>query len=260
MDGKIINGIISDHKRITPFNAVCAVGDKNTYPTILPNHFHVDDFQPDFLDFLLGEIAADTVYIQNRDIGNNTENYIAGFHTANYIYCGNSVFQKHSYEWKEPQGNVIINQHANIDMRAKEIIFETGVSVTGGASLHAYLGYTGYCTEDMSVRNSLANEIHNSTIANQVFENNSLSKSKIQNVDISIYPNPLNNSEKLIAELKFANQAQLLVFDLSGRIIIHTKIVEGKNSISVPENSKCIFITKIITNEGLEYNSKLVVY
>jgi hypothetical protein len=42
-------------------------------------------------------------------------------------------------------------------MRAKEIIFETGVSVTGGASLHAYLVYTGYCIEDMSERNSLTN-------------------------------------------------------------------------------------------------------
>ncbi|HRG60253.1 MAG TPA: hypothetical protein PK323_14965, partial [Bacteroidia bacterium] len=120
MNGKIINGVVAEYKKITPFDAVCAVGDKNTYPTILPNHFHVDDFQPDFLDFLLGEIASDTVYIQNRDIGNNTENYIAGFHTANYIYCGNSVFQKHSNEWKEPPGEVVMNQNAKIDMRAKE--------------------------------------------------------------------------------------------------------------------------------------------
>ena len=145
-------------------------------------------------------------------------------------------------------------------MRAKEIIFETGVSVTGGASLHAYLGYTGYCTEDMSERNSLANEIQNSTISNQVFENNSTSTNKVQNVNLSIYPNPLNNSEILIADLKFANQAQLLIFDVSGRIIIDTKIVEGKNSISIPENSKGIFIAKIITNEGLQFYNKLVVY
>lgn len=145
-------------------------------------------------------------------------------------------------------------------MRAKEIIFETGVSVAGGASLHAYLGYTGYCTEDMSERNSLTNAIVNSTIANKVAENSYSFTNRIRNIDLNIYPNPLSNAEKLIAELKFANQAQLLIFDVSGRIIIDTKIVEGKNFISIPENSKGIFITKIITNEGIEHHNKLLVY
>lgn len=220
----------------------------------------MDDFQPDFLDFLLGEIVSDTVYIQNRDIGDNTDNYIAGFHSANYIYCGNSVFQKHSYEWKEPPGEVVMNQNAKIDMRAKEIIFETGVSVTNGASLHAYLGYTGICSEDMSHRNSSNNETANTTPTNQFIESKFISSNQAQNVLLKIYPNPLNSAEKLIAELTFANQAQLLIFDVAGRTIIDTKILEGKNIISIPENSKGIFITKIITNEGIENYSKLVIY
>ena len=115
---------------------------------------------------------------------------------ANYIYFGNRVFKKYSYEWKEPQGDVTIDQHAIIDMRAKEIILETGVSVIGGASLHAYLGYTEYCTEDMSQRNAISENVENATISNLESDSQKLDISNSQNVNIRIYQNPIGNSEK----------------------------------------------------------------
>ena len=38
-------------------------------------------------------MADENVYVQNRDIGNNTPNYMAGFHAKNVVYCGRDVYQ-----------------------------------------------------------------------------------------------------------------------------------------------------------------------
>lgn len=74
-------------------------------------------------------------------------------------------------EWRDKEGEVIIDQGTKVDMRGTEIIFTTGVSVTGGASLHAYLGYTGVCNDDMSQRNGESNSyIPNKPIQKDVFD------------------------------------------------------------------------------------------
>ena len=75
-------------------------------------------------------MADENVYIQNRDIGNNTTNYIAGFHAVNKVYCGKNVYQKYCNKWRDKEGDVIIDKETHIDMRGTEIVFTTGVSVT----------------------------------------------------------------------------------------------------------------------------------
>lgn len=255
----------TDHKRITPFDAVAVVGDPNIdgYNTILPNHFHVDDFQPDFLDFLLEEIAPDTVFIQNRDIGNNTPNYVAGFHSAYNVYAGQNVYQKYNPRyWKEPVGEVIINQNTMVDVRGKEIIFTTGFNVTEGGKLHAYLGSTGTCNDDMSQR--IGNEVNHNNFNSSELNTKLINERQIQltknDFSVNVYPNPISKNETFTIELLNESNAAIEIYDLMGKQIYKEHINMGLSNIVINNTSSSVLIIKIKNqNEKIVYK-KLALY
>ena len=161
-------------------------------------------------------MADQNVYVQNRDIGNNTEDYIAGFHAKNVVYCGRVVYQKYCNEWRDKVGDVIIDQGTQVELRGADIVFTTGVSITGGGSLHAHLGYTGNCTEDMSQRNGNENNggFNSGNIQNNKSkkEDESILQNKL-NADAIVYPNPIAENNSLNLELINSSQGLTTIFD-----------------------------------------------
>jgi hypothetical protein len=196
-------------------------------------------------------------------MGNKTVNYIAGFHAANKIYCGQRVYQKYCNEWRDKEGDVIIDQGTQVDFRAAEIVFTTGISVTGGGSLHARLGYTGNCTEDMSQRNGNENISGFNSVNLQNNEGKKEDVSMLQNklnADAIVYPNPIAENNSLNLELINSSQGLTTIFDITGKVILTVKIIEGKNQIPLPQNGKGIYFINIQYNENKIFNKKLVVY
>lgn len=251
----------SDHKQITPFDAVCSVGDPTLYTTFLPNHFHVDDFQSDFLPFLIGEIAPDDVFVQNRDIGNTTNNYIAGFHAFGKVYCGQRVYQDFCDEWREKEGEVIIDQGTAIEMTGTEIHFRTGVSVTGGGFLHAKIESVGGCMQNMGGRFGETS----STGAGQMEQYSIEEKEKKilasqnGNFQVQIYPNPTMENNRIIIKLSGSESAVCEVTDIAGRLISKTQIEEGENPLMLTEVSKGIIIIKTTSHDAKTDFKKLLV-
>ncbi len=254
----------TDHKQITQFDAVCSVGDPTLYTTFLPNHFHVDDFQSDFLPFLLGEIAPTDVYVQNRDIGNLTQNYFAGFHAIGKVYCGKSVYQNYCDEWREKEGEVVIDQGTKVEMTGTEIHFRTGVSVTGGAFLHAKIESVGVCTQNMGGRYGDTNQ----NILNQFEQNhpeekqeNEIFSEKLnENFQIQIYPNPATENHNIQIKLFGSESAYCEMTDVTGRFISNAKIKRGENLIALPIFSKGIIIIKTTSHDGKTDFKKLLVH
>jgi predicted secreted protein len=226
-------------------------------------------------------MADEDVYVQNRDIGNNTPNYIAGFfailttflmdakrtlrsvHAKNTVYCGSNVYQKYCNEWRDKIGDVIIDQGTQVELRGADIVFTTGVFVTGGGSLHAHLGYTGNCTEDMSQRNSNDDNSADNGGDAQVNENRSNQELPIKidnNPSINIYPNPVSENKVLMVEMFHSKEGILYLYDITGKTILTHKIYEGNNELILPHDSKGLYLIKIQNNEKNIFNKKLVVY
>ncbi len=250
-----------NHRKITPFDGVASVPDPELYQTILPNHFHVDDLQPDFLEFLTQEIAPYNIFIQNRDIGNLSPAYKAAFHAQGKIYCGKKVMQDFSDYWQEPVGEVLVDQGTKTLMTGTEIIFRTGVSVVGGGGLHAKLNIIGPCTDDLSGRYNNAGQNNGSEQTAPISQNNNFDvKTEGEGFSITISPNPINAKEqKLNVRLREIEFAQFQLIDLLGKEIFKSILTGGNNLIQLPEDAKGIYILKIIFNDGSHESKKLLI-
>jgi hypothetical protein len=138
-------------------------------------------------------------------------------------------------------------------LRGADIVFTTGVNVTGGGSLHAHLGYTGNCTEDMSQRNGNESNEGLNSYAIQNNESKKEDESILQNklnADAIVYPNPIAENNSLNLELINSSQGLTTIFDITGKVILTAKIIEGKNQIPLPQNGKGIYFINIQNNEN----------
>ena len=157
---------------------------------------------------------------------------------------------------------MLIDQGTNVDMRGTEIIFRTGTIVVGGGKLHAYLGYTGYCTNDMSGRNEFTDTNSNAVNNNHFSVNKEQHTNQITDTEIAIniFPNPASKDGSITIELFNEKSATAEIYDLTGRLLQSNQIFEGLNQMRLFENASSILIVKIKTNEGKISYKKLALY
>jgi hypothetical protein len=137
----------TDHFSITPFEAVYC--DKQTYEhikmqaSIDDNPSYSDLYLVYLRDFILDEVEADIVCLQNKTIGKNhkvdpTYKYRATYKAYDQILIGNLVSPK-----TDP-GDYIIEKTGVVDVHAKNsITLSPSFHTQSGSDFHAYIYYDG---------------------------------------------------------------------------------------------------------------------
>lgn len=159
---------------------------------------------------------------------------------------------------------MVIDQGTKVEMTGTEIHFRTGVSVTGGAFLHAKIESVGICTQNMGGRYGETNQNilnqYEQNLPEEKQENENVSEKLNENFQIQIYPNPATENNIIQIKLFGSESAYCEMTDVTGRIISTTQIKQGENLISLPFFSKGIIIIKTTSNEGKTDFKKLLVH
>ncbi|MCZ8196972.1 MAG: DUF4114 domain-containing protein [Flavobacterium sp.] len=94
---------------------------------------------------------------------------------------------------------------------------------------------------------------NNSALSNQNFEN--LVSNKIYN-----YPNPCQSNTTIVLPSN-TESAEVKIVDVSGKVIQNKKYTINSNSINIDVNeiAKGIYIFEVITNEGKDFKTKVVI-
>jgi hypothetical protein len=135
----------TDHFQVTPFEAIYC--DPQTYEhikmqaSIDDNAGYDDNYLVYIRDFILDEVEADIVCLQNKIIGKNhildqTYKYRAWYRAYDQIWIGNKVSPK-----TDP-GDYIIEKTGDITVYAKNSIsIKPGFHAQAGSDFHAFIGY-----------------------------------------------------------------------------------------------------------------------
>ncbi|WP_310559028.1 3-coathanger stack domain-containing protein [Flavobacterium sp.] len=191
----------SDHFNITPFEAVYC--DPQTYDHIKlietvedANDDTPGSYDPSYLDytteFIVNEVEAQNVFLQNKTIGNNHVQWDPNFTYKAWYKAQNKLTIGSLVTPKTDPGDYVIEATGNITVYAgQEINLKPGFHSQQGSEFHAYIEYDCYPVGGKSAQNT-QNE---SKISKEVmFNENNVSQSvqKIENerIEISIYPNP----------------------------------------------------------------------
>jgi hypothetical protein len=249
-----------NHRRLTPFDGVYSIGIKSQYinPPKLTNQYHVDNFEGEYLEYMLEEIEPKTYYIQNRNFGNETRGYRARIDAQEQIYVGKNVYQKYAQWWMDEEGDVVIDDNSKIELYAKEIIFTAGVSVTNGAMLYAKIATILPCNNpELYQRTSSSDNQEN-------LQNIYINKSEIynnannDNKNLVVFPNPIQKND-LSFDVNLNYNGKLFIYDGLGKELHSCNVKSGTNQIEVKScGTKGIYLLKIIDNEGNFQNQKLV--
>ncbi len=137
----------TDHFNITPFEAIYC--DPQTYEHIkmqqsIDDHQSYDDSYLVYLrNFILDEVEADIVCLQNQTIGKNhiqlsAYKYRAWYKAYDQIWIGNLVTPK------TDAGDYIIENTGDITVKAQNSIsIQSGFHAQAGSDFHAFIGYDG---------------------------------------------------------------------------------------------------------------------
>lgn len=253
----------NNHYQITPFDAICNVGDtsEDNYNTHLPNHFHVDAFQPDYLDFLLGELApAPDLFLQKRIIqayGNTP--YRADFDAKRGIYSGKKVYQDYSDHWRDPEGDFIIQANTDVEMKAGQfVVLRPGFEAKAGSKFRAYIGMPSDCIINSpcaSVRNLFFNTEDNTLIVEE--NKNEHIRDNENNFNFKAYPNPNNTGIITIEIENFDTESNYIfqLYNMMGNLIRSEKNTYGKYLLTLNTLPGGIYL---LTCTDIKGNSKSV--
>ncbi|MDO5971400.1 family 78 glycoside hydrolase catalytic domain [Flavivirga aquimarina] len=123
---------------------------------------------------------------------------------------------------------------------------------------------------EFSIPNTQLNLIHNSVSKNDVdllilesgvhtieIVGKSLGTEKLKDINLSIYPNPLLNSEILNIQIPDLTLAKASVINLTGQVLRTGDINKGRGSLSLNGLSSGMYIVKIVA-EGKTYSKKII--
>lgn len=195
----------TDHFNITPFEAIYC--DPQTYEHIKMDASieENDNYDHTYLDytaqFILDEVEAENVFLQNKIIGKNHVQwdpsyvYSAWYKAQNKLTIGNLVTPK-----TDP-GDYVIEASGDITVYAgREINLKSGFHAMQGSEFHAYID-DDYDDCDPFARKSAQSTNNNSqnknlSLSNDVYlQEENLNKEQFQ---ISIYPNPSTSEITII--------------------------------------------------------------
>ncbi|HEY9082323.1 MAG TPA: T9SS type A sorting domain-containing protein [Vicingaceae bacterium] len=239
----------TNHFNITPFEAVFA--DNGTFR-------HIDMLQsinssvaslPQLRQFLMDEIEADVVKLQNKVIGQN--NNISSSHVYKAWYkAEDAIHIGHSVTYKTDPGDYIIQDDGDITTHAKnEIIIKPGFHAQYGSDFHAFIYY-----DDCNGGNKAVNENTESNHQMSNTNNSSITltpKAMEEESLFSVYPNPTDGMFYINVINNITPQSYIEITNLVGITVYSSLLNNNTTSIDISDQPNGIYLIKLTSNDKM---------
>ncbi len=242
----------NNHFNITPFEAVYC--DQQTYEHIKMQasvdnqHDHLNAIYLAYTrDFILDEVEASTVYLQNKVIGKNhiqwdpNYRYKAWYKATDKIVIGSSVTPKTDV------GPYIIEKTGDITVYAcNEVVLSPGFYAQNGASFHAFIRCDGCGRQEISDNNSNGKQSMFQNNTETSYNESNLGSIQPDKLRFKVYPNP--SSQEFTIEFP-QGEGEINIVDLNGKIIHTEHVIRERMIINLP---KGVYILKWENNKEVQ--------
>ncbi len=246
--------IIENNFNITPFEAVYC--DPQTYEhikmqaTINENSGMDDVYLVHTRNFILDEVEADVVYLQNKTIGKNHLNWDPNYRYKAWYKAYDKVVFGSNVTPKTDPGAYIIEPTGEITAYACNGVHITpGFHAQNGSKFHAYTHCDGCSrprgkseaesSETTDEQNDASNEFQ--------YSGSDEFNDKIQRNELKIFPNP--NSGKCTVMFPQAS-GEFVISDMNGRVVMYNSVTEENKTtiLSLPQG---LYILKWTYNKDV---------
>lgn len=241
----------NNHFQITPFEAVYC--DPQTYQHIkMEASVHDDGLDDTYLvhtrNFILDEVEANDLYLQNKIIGKNHVQWMPYSYKAWYKAI-HDIVVGHSVSPKTDPGDYVIEKTGDITMYAcHEVNLKPGFRAEAGSNFHAFVLCDG-CARPGEHNNKSADPStggENETLGVKKSPKNQASES-IDQLSLKVYPNPTSGQTTVVFPLAAGS---FTVCDINGRIIVQQKL-ENNIKTHYLNLSKGVFYLKWINETNV---------
>jgi hypothetical protein len=220
--------IIKSSFTITPFEAVYC--DHQTYQHIKMQESVIEDNLEDVYlvhtrNFILNEVEADIVYLQNKSIGKNHNNWVSGYRYKAWYKAYDKVVFGSAVTPKTDVGPYIIESSGEITAYACNGVHITpGFHAQNGSKFHAYTHCDG-CSRprQKSDVETPEQQDNNTRSANQFGLEN-----EKQAIELKLFPNPNSGDFKIVFP---SSPGQFSISDLNGRVFKQELILEENKTM-----------------------------
>ncbi len=254
----------NDHYRITPFDAVYAIGTNNgKYLDGSPkpdNQFHVEDPQIPIGDYLTRiEVAPDELLLSDRIIGKTaalnplyTGGYTAEFEARSTITTGNGIyFATGSKNYLTPDSDFVVTNNSNVILHAgEEIALLPGTSIDPGSSLSAYIQpYT--CPDNYNHRSKPGNSRQGESASSQNSQTEDLDAAKqlpptAPQPELNVFPNPTSGNVWIQGLKEWPSR--IFLRDLTGKVVCASRLTDpSSNSINLINLDPGLYFMEILS-------------
>ncbi|MEL7195984.1 MAG: 3-coathanger stack domain-containing protein [Bacteroidota bacterium] len=197
----------------TPFDAIHAPSD---------NYFHGPG-QTDAVwkDFILDEIMADNLQLQNRQVGevyerkNSPFRFLADFEATETIEAGKAL------NYRTPQQDFVVKSNAGVRMRAgNEITFKPGFEAEYGSELYAEINGTCAGVYNTNRRAMAANpnyEPQEEPVEEEEVGFDLEEEILAERLSMKVVPNPSYGKARILLQLPQEARLQIRLLDMNGR-------------------------------------------
>lgn len=249
----------NNHFNITPFEAVYC--DPQTYEHIKMQET-IEEFNGDndnsnnlndvFLvhlrNFILDEVEADDVYLQNKIIGKNHNQNILGYKYRAWYRAYDELSIGNHVTPKTDLGDYIIEKTGDITVYAGQgISIKPGFHAQAGSDFHAFILEDGCSRPRTSSANTNEEDGSNSGGKQVNSSGTTLEKADFE-LDVKIYPNP-NTGEINILLPEGEETAQYEILSLQGVKVQEGVIGENRSTIQLRFPNGTYFIRIFCSNK-----------
>jgi hypothetical protein len=249
----------SNHFNITPFEAVYC--DPQTYQHIKMQQSIDDDNLDDVYlvhtrNFILDEVEADNVYMQNKVIGKNHIQWNPDFRYKAWYKAYQDIVVGANVTPKTDPGPYIIEKTGDITMYAcHEINLKPGFSSVHGSSFHGFIRCDGcYRPHGKSDIGTSGDDSNGADNENQWDQSHRTDSKKVTEEDLKVFPNPSSGQCTII----FPDiSGEYIVSDVNGRIF-KTGLVGEENKTTYLSLPRGIYYLKWIDGDQVVTKKILV--
>ena len=260
----------TNHFDITPFEAVYA--DPFIYEHIKMQESAEDnDYDDDYLvylrDFIVNEVEADVVCLQNKVIGENHVNWLPEYRYKAWYKAKKTIRVGYDVTPKTNKGDFTIKPSGDVVVYAGESIEVPpgweALHVQQGATWHAYV-YDDGCDRPRSHQGLTqyaedAETAPKERVAQQWSEEYIESNSTLKKAEMTLYPNPNNGSFTLQFSAEQVSGI-ITITNLSGRSIMSFPIAAEKLEIQEEGLSSGVYFVTWIKDGTTVQTNKLIIH
>ncbi|PKR81258.1 hypothetical protein CW751_06650 [Brumimicrobium salinarum] len=241
------------HFDITPFEAIYC--DPQTYQHIkMQESVDDDDLDDTYLvhtrNFILDEVEADIVYLQNKTIGKNHIQWAPNYRYKAWYKAYDKVIIGDTITPKTNLGPFIIEKTGEVNAYAcNGVVMKPGFHTQQGSKYHAFVHCDG-CSRPREQGMKTNNGQHNEKRADEKqlmqAEDDNTNDEARQKTVLKVYPNP---SDKGFT-IEFPEpEGSYIITDTNGKIIKENRVLSQTVFIELP---KGIYFLKWMSSNGVQ--------